>query len=33
VEEQQPAKRGLGERIEEGRQTFKPRLWAQLAVI
>jgi uncharacterized integral membrane protein len=33
VEEQQPAKRGLGERLEEGRQTFQPRLWAQLAVI
>ena len=33
MEEQQPAKRGLGERLEEGRQTFQPRLWAQLLAI
>jgi uncharacterized integral membrane protein len=33
VAEQQPAKRGLGDRLEEGRQTFQPRLWGQLIAI
>jgi uncharacterized integral membrane protein len=32
VEEEQP-KRGLAARLEEGRQTFQPRLWGQLLAI
>ena len=33
MQEQRPAKRGLGERLDEGRQTFQPRLWGQLVAI
>ena len=30
---EQPARRGLAERLDESRQTFQPRLWAQLVAI
>jgi uncharacterized integral membrane protein len=29
----QPPKRGFSERLEEGRRTFQPALWAQLISI